>query len=113
VRFVSFLSGGFITAIVVNSPERKLAKRTSVQCIADIFPPPLKLTKQTVRILCYWAVIPISVTRGCPLVKNISLYKLISILFFNFYIDLSLILQEHDVLQYQNSCVINCNYYSQ
>ena len=31
VRFTSFLSGGFITAIVANSPERKLAKRTSVQ----------------------------------------------------------------------------------
>ena len=32
VRFASFLSGGFITAIVVNRPERKLAKRTSVHC---------------------------------------------------------------------------------
>ena len=32
MRFASFLSGGFITAIVVNPPERKLAKRTSVQC---------------------------------------------------------------------------------
>ena len=31
VRFASFLSGGFITAIVVNPPERKLSKRTSVQ----------------------------------------------------------------------------------
>ena len=32
VRFVSFLSGESITAIVVNPPERKLAaKRTSVQ----------------------------------------------------------------------------------
>ena len=29
MRFVSLLSGGFITAIVVNSPERKLAKCTS------------------------------------------------------------------------------------
>ena len=29
MRFASFLSGGFITAIVVNSP---LAKRTSVHC---------------------------------------------------------------------------------
>ena len=34
VRFDSFLSGGFITAIVVNSPEMKQAKRTSVQCNA-------------------------------------------------------------------------------
>ena len=31
VRFASFLSGGFITAIVVNQPERKLAKCTSVE----------------------------------------------------------------------------------
>ena len=30
VHFASFLSVGFITAIVVNSPETKLAKRTSV-----------------------------------------------------------------------------------
>ena len=28
--FASFLSGEFITAIVVNPPERKLAKRTTV-----------------------------------------------------------------------------------
>ena len=35
VRFASFLSGGFITAtIVVNPPESKLAKHTSVQCSA-------------------------------------------------------------------------------
>ena len=31
VRFASFLPGGFITDIVVNPPESKLAKRTSVQ----------------------------------------------------------------------------------
>jgi hypothetical protein len=31
VCFASFLSGGFITAIVVNPPERQLAKRTCVQ----------------------------------------------------------------------------------
>ena len=31
VRFASFLSGGFITAIVVNPLERKLAKRTFKQ----------------------------------------------------------------------------------
>ena len=31
VRFASLLSGGCITAIVVNPLERKLAKRTSVQ----------------------------------------------------------------------------------
>ena len=32
VRFASFFSGEFITAIIVNPPERKLAKCTSVQC---------------------------------------------------------------------------------
>ena len=31
VHFSIFFSGGFITAIVVNPPERKLAKHTSVQ----------------------------------------------------------------------------------
>ena len=31
VRFFSFFSGGFITAIVVNLPEKKLAKRISEQ----------------------------------------------------------------------------------
>ena len=36
VHFASLLSGGFITAIVVNSPEKKLGKRTSVQC-CEIF----------------------------------------------------------------------------
>ena len=32
VRFASFLSGGFTIMAVINSPEKKLAKRTSVQC---------------------------------------------------------------------------------
>ena len=31
VRFASFLSGGFINVIVVNPPENKLTKLTSVQ----------------------------------------------------------------------------------
>ena len=31
MRFASFLSGGFITDIVINPPERELSKRTSVQ----------------------------------------------------------------------------------
>ena len=34
VRFASFLSGGFTTMTVINPPERKLSKRTSVQCFA-------------------------------------------------------------------------------
>ena len=32
VRFASYFSGGFITATAVNQPDRRLAKRTSVQC---------------------------------------------------------------------------------
>ena len=32
VRFASFLSGRFITVVVVNLPEKELAKRTSVGC---------------------------------------------------------------------------------
>ena len=31
--FASFFSGGFITAIVVNPPERRLAKHISVQWV--------------------------------------------------------------------------------
>ena len=31
VRFVRFLSSGFTTMAVINPPENKLAKRTSVQ----------------------------------------------------------------------------------
>ena len=30
-RFADFLSGGFTTMAVINSPERKLAKHTSVE----------------------------------------------------------------------------------
>ena len=33
--FASFFSGGFISAIVVNPPERKLVKRTSVHCTKE------------------------------------------------------------------------------
>ena len=32
LRFASFLSHGFATKAVINPPERKLAKRTSVHC---------------------------------------------------------------------------------
>ena len=33
VRFASFLSGGFTTMAVINPPERKLEKRSPVQCL--------------------------------------------------------------------------------
>ena len=33
VRFASFLSGGITTKAVINQPERKLAKRTSVKWV--------------------------------------------------------------------------------
>ena len=36
VRFASFLSSWFITALVVIPPERKLAKRTSVQWCGQV-----------------------------------------------------------------------------
>ena len=36
VRFASFLSGGFITAILANPPESKLAKRISMHFIDQI-----------------------------------------------------------------------------
>jgi hypothetical protein len=35
VPFASFLSGGFTTMAAINSPERKLAKSTSVQWRLD------------------------------------------------------------------------------
>ena len=37
MRFTSFLLGRFITALVVNPPERKLAKQTSVRYTALFF----------------------------------------------------------------------------
>ena len=37
MRFASLFSGGFTTIAVINQPERKLAKRSSVHCtIFDI-----------------------------------------------------------------------------
>ena len=33
MRFAIFLSGGFTAMAVITSQERKLAKRTSVQCV--------------------------------------------------------------------------------
>ena len=33
MRFASFLSGGFTSMAVINPPEKKLAKRTSVPCV--------------------------------------------------------------------------------
>ena len=50
VRFASLLSGGLITAIVVNPPESKLAKRTSVHCLKQ------------------WSMVnPILIKQGAPL----------------------------------------------
>ena len=37
VRFTSLHSGGFTTMTVINTPERILAKRTSVQCGNKLF----------------------------------------------------------------------------
>ena len=37
VHFAHFLSGGFITGIVVNPPERRLAKRTSVHWLTPVW----------------------------------------------------------------------------
>ena len=41
MRFVNFFSGGFINAIIINPPERKLEKRTSVHCVVQCTPSPL------------------------------------------------------------------------
>ena len=59
VRFASFLSGGFITANVVNPLERKLAKCTSVQCcVFRLFTKAMKyiallLTKGVICVTLY------------------------------------------------------------
>ena len=45
VRFAIFFSGGFITAIVVNPLERKLAKRTFVGWLEN--------TKKLTQPICY------------------------------------------------------------
>ena len=61
VRFASFLSGGFITAIAVNLPERKLAKCTSVHCMK--WSPKKSTTSTQWKILKIWAISP-TVHRG-------------------------------------------------
>ena len=40
MRFTSFLSGGFTTMAVINPPEKKLAKHTSVQWWGKVKNPP-------------------------------------------------------------------------
>ena len=37
MHFASFLSGGFITAIVVNTLDKNLVKRTFVHCVASVY----------------------------------------------------------------------------
>ena len=39
VRFASFLSSGFTTMAVIIPPERKLTKRSSVQCRVNMKAP--------------------------------------------------------------------------
>ena len=51
MRFDRFLSGEFITAIVVNPPERKMAKCTSVHlCDLDMVPWPTRQNVGRVRV---------------------------------------------------------------
>ena len=54
MRFASFFSGGFITTIVVNQPERKLAKRTSVRSTACNFMVCIKLSHDFFRSKSRW-----------------------------------------------------------
>ena len=49
VQFASFFSGGFITAIVVNPPERRLAKHTFVGwCNSGV----IKLSSRNPKVGC-------------------------------------------------------------
>ena len=52
--FASIFSGGFITAVVVNQPERKLAKRTSVRSTARNFMVCIKLSHDFFRSKSGW-----------------------------------------------------------
>ena len=57
VRFASFFSGGFITAIVVNSPERKLAKHNSVHCISSKYVFNTSYgPEHTISVCKYWKI---------------------------------------------------------
>ena len=66
VRFASSLSGGFITSIVVNPPERKLAKRTSVQWLN--FPKQAKSQKLLNRLLV--EIIKVREKKNCCFLKT-------------------------------------------
>jgi hypothetical protein len=73
VHFVSFFSGEFITAIVVNPPERKLAKRISVHCAG--FAHNLELLNSWDRdtscnILLWWPVLSILQQAWKSLIKT-------------------------------------------
>ena len=50
MRFASFFSGGFITTIVVNQPERKLAKRTSMRSSARNFMVCIKISQDFFQV---------------------------------------------------------------
>ena len=52
IGLASFLSGGFITAIIVKPPERKQAKCTSVQCIDALLGYVIWLSTATFWIMC-------------------------------------------------------------
>ena len=54
MRFASLFSGGFITTIVVNQPERKLAKRTSVRSTARKFLVCIKVSHDFFRSKSRW-----------------------------------------------------------
>ena len=62
MRFATFLSGGFITMVVINPPEKKLAKHTSVQC-RNLFTT-LNFFDPIVRLLSVWmSIFSIELTR--------------------------------------------------
>ena len=52
VRFGSFLAGGFITAIVLTPPERKLAKCTSVHRLGFFYKIEKKIKKMEIFAFC-------------------------------------------------------------
>ena len=61
VRFASFLSGGFNTAILVNPPKRKQAKRTSVHWFHNLKLKPFtrEENQRTLRLRTFVPIIPL------------------------------------------------------
>ena len=83
LRFANFLSGGFITVIVVNPSERKLAKHTSVH-LSVAAPSFVKQSMSSMHVMHLWCDVgewPLHCTMICFIMfcPNILKYLLSSV----------------------------------